>query len=113
MAGPGASSRYLFTTGVVEGETRFLTDRVPFRYRDIADNRIHIARAGDSWDSLAGRYFAEMPRACGFWWAIADFQPEPVVDPTIAIQPGARVVIPSTRVLTTVILGERRRREHG
>jgi len=110
---PGASSRYIFTQGVIEGDDTFLTDRVPFRYRDLDDNRIHIAKAGDTFDGLAGFYFRGMPRACGFWWAIADFQPIPVVDPTVAIEPGTRIVIPSVRVLTTVILGERRRREHG
>lgn len=113
MGGPGAMSRYLFTTGIREGDTTFLTERVPFRYRELADNVIHVAQAGDTWDSLAGRYYGDMPRGCGFWWAIADYQPEPVVDPTIALEPGARIVIPSQRVLTTIILGERRRREHG
>lgn len=110
---PGSSSRYLFTSGVVETGGTFLSERVPFRYRDLSDNRVHIAKAGDTWDSLAGEYFAGLPRASGFWWAIAEFQPAPVVDPTLQIQPGTRVIIPSTRVLTTVILGERRRREHG
>jgi len=35
----------------------------------------------------------------------------PVVDPTLALEPGAIVVIPATRVLTDVILGESRRKE--
>jgi hypothetical protein len=42
-----------------------------------------------------------------------DFQPEPVVDPTLALETGSVVVVPSTRVLTEVILGESRRREVG
>ena len=51
-----------------------------------------------------------MPRGCGFWWAIADFQPDPIVDPTLDLEPGRRLVVPSLRVLTDVILGEQRRR---
>lgn len=109
---PTSASRYLFTTGVVEPTGTFLTDPAPFRYRALPDNRVHVASDGDTWDGLAGRFFQGLPRACGFWWAIADFQPTPVVDPTLEIQAGTRIVIPSTRVLTTVILGERRRREH-
>jgi len=48
--------------------------------------------------------------ACGFWWAIADFQPDPVVDPTLLLEPGRRLFIPSLRVLTDVVLSESQRR---
>jgi hypothetical protein len=51
-----------------------------------------------------------LPRACGFWWAIADFQPDPVVDPTLLLEPGRRLFIPSLRVLTDVVLSESQRR---
>jgi hypothetical protein len=34
-----------------------------------------------------------------------------VVDPTIELNPGRRLYIPSLRVLTDVILGEARRRD--
>ena len=52
---------------------------------------------------------APVPRACGFWWAIADYQPEPVVDATIPPAVGHELVIPSLRVLD-IILRESRRR---
>ena len=51
-----------------------------------------------------------MPRGCGFWWAIADFQPDPIVDPTLELEVGRTTFIPSERVLTDVILGPGRRR---
>jgi hypothetical protein len=41
---------------------------------------------------------------------IADFQPDPIVDPTLELELGRRLFIPSLRVLTDVILGEERRR---
>jgi hypothetical protein len=88
----------------------FLTERDPYGYVDLPDNRAHAVVSNDTLFSLAAKYFAPLPRACGFWWAIADFQPDPVVDPTLALDIGRLVYIPSTRVLTDVILGEARRR---
>jgi hypothetical protein len=74
---------------------------------------VHRVVEGDTWFDLAGLFFAPLPRACGYWWAIADFQPDPLVDPTLALEAGRSVIVPSTRVLTDVILGEARRRELG
>jgi hypothetical protein len=90
---------------------RLLTEREPYRYRALPDNRTRRVVDGDTLFDIAGRYFAPLPRACGFWWAIADFQPDPILDPTLALAAGTTLVIPSTRVLTDVILAETRRRE--
>lgn len=109
---PWAGSRYLFCRGTQDDAGRWmLTEREPYRYREHPDNRVHLASEGDTWFSLAGHYFAPLPRACGYWWAICDFQPDPVVDPSLLLAPGTRVLIPSVRVLTDVILSEARRRE--
>ena len=112
---PRAGSRHGFCLGVVDAEGRtFLTEREPYGYRPHADNRVHVVVQGDTLFDLAGRYFEPLPRACGFWWVIADFQPEPIIDPTLELGPtGLRLFIPSVRVLTDVILGEARRREVG
>ena len=32
--------------------------------------------------------FAPLPLACGYWWAIADFQPDPILDPTLVLETG-------------------------
>jgi len=82
----------------------YLTDREPYGFSPHADNRLHTVVEGDSLFVLAGRYFAPLPRACGYWWAIADYQPVPIVDPTLQLDVGASVVIPSLRVLTDIIL---------
>jgi hypothetical protein len=109
---PLAGSRFSFCLGVLDAAgRRYLTEREPYRHRALSDDRVHTVVDGDSLFDLAGRYFAPLPRACGFWWAIADYQPDPIVDPTIALETGSTIVIPSTRVLTDVILGEARRRE--
>jgi len=111
---PRVGSRHSFTTGVRDGaDLLHLTEREPYRFRSHTDNRVHTVVQGDTLWGLAGRYFAPLPRACGFWWAIADYQPDPIVDPTLVLEPGRRLVIPSLRVLTDVILGEAGRRSRG
>ena len=111
---PKIGSRHTFTKlrADIDGK-RYLTDRVPYLYRELADNRTHTVRQGDTWFALAGKYFSALPRAAGFFWAICDFQPSgPVVDPTVLPTTGTDVVIPSVATLTSRILGEERRREH-
>ena len=108
---PRAGSRYSFCHAFEdEGGRWLLTDREPYRYCEQPDTRVHLVVQGDTLFSLAGRYFAPLPRACGYWWAIADYQVQPIIDPTLVLEPGSRLLIPSLRVLTDVILGESRRR---
>ena len=108
---PRTGSRHTFTLGVRDEAGRlFLTEREPYGYQAHTDNRAHVVAQGETLFSLAGRYFAPLPRACGFWWVIADFQPDPIIDPTLELTVGRQLFIPSLRVLTDVILGEQRRR---
>lgn len=109
-------SRYRFTQIIqrVDG-TLMLTDREPFRYQDYADNREHIAKQGDTWHSLAYRYFTAdgvLKNPTDLWYVIADFQPDPVVDPTLRIEPGRVIYIPSYETLFQRILSEDRRVEN-
>ena len=111
---PRVGSRHTFTLRRIATDgSRYLTEREPYTFRELSDNRTHTARQGDSWFTIAARYFAGVPRACGFFWAICDFQPDPVVDPTIPPELGRVVVIPSISTLSNKILGEQRRRDHG
>jgi hypothetical protein len=104
-------SRHSFTLGYRDEENRlYLTEREPYRYTGHTDTREHTVVQGDTLFDLAGRYFEPMPRACGFWWVIADFQPDPIIDPTIELELGRVLYIPSPRVLTDVILCEQRAR---
>lgn len=106
-----AGSRHSFAVGLRDERGRlFLSEREPYSYREHADTRRHVVAEGETLFDLAGRYFAAMPRGCGFWWAIADFQPDPIVDPTLELEVGRTIFIPSERVLTDVILGTGRRR---
>lgn len=87
----------------------FLTEREPFRYVDLDDNIEHIVTAGDTWTSLAAKYYSSLPSPELLYWAIADFQPGIILDPTIRIEPGTRLYIPSQRTLEEDILSESRR----
>jgi len=108
---PKTGSRYSFTLGVLDEEgRRLLTEREPYCYHHHSDNRTHTIVEGDTLWGLAGRYFAPLPRACGFWWVIADFQPQPIIDPTLTLSPGRTLFIPSLRVLTDIIFSKKQPR---
>ena len=113
MMPPKLGSRYLFCNGVRDDDgKRYLTEREPFRYRAFSDNRVHTVVEGDTWFNLAGRYFAPLERACGYWWVIADFQKESniEIDPTVLLTPGSKVVIPPVRLVTDILPCENMRR---
>jgi len=99
-------SRYAVTTlETLEDGTVELGEREPYHFRQRDDNLIHVAGHGDTWDALAEIYYSSISdRACGLWWVIAEYQPTPIVDPTIPIAPGRSVVIPAPIVVVTEIL---------
>lgn len=109
---PGNTSRFLFCQGIKDPEGRlYLTDRVPFRFRVLTDNRFHTVTDGDSLFTLAHLYFNPLPRPSQYFWVIADFQPDPIQDATRKLTPGTQIVIPSVRCLTEEIFNENRREE--
>jgi hypothetical protein len=109
---PRRFSRHTFTSAVLDdGERLLLTDREPFRFRSLSDNRQHVVKDGETLFSLAGRYFAPLPRPAGLWWVIADFQPDPIHDPTVALDPGRVLVVPSMRTVIEEVFSEKRRGE--
>ncbi len=107
---PRRWSRFTFCTALKDADgTLFLTDPEPFGYQLFTDNRLHVVKEGESLFTLAGRYFAPLPRPAGLWWVLADFQPEPILDPTLALTPGTTLVVPSLRTVQEEIFNERRR----
>ena len=110
---PRRFSRYTFSAALLDDDQRlFLTEREPYGFRTLPDNRQHVVRQGETLFSLAGRYFEPLPRASGLWWVIADFQPDGAVhDPTLSLELGRVVLIPSVRVVTEEIFAETRRPE--
>ena len=109
---PRRFSRYTFCQAVLDDDERlFLTDREPYRFRALSDNRQHVVKEGETLFSLAGRYFAPLPRPAGLWWIIADFQPDPIQDPTLGLDVGSVLVVPSLRTVVEEIFSEKRRQE--
>lgn len=106
---PHVGSRHSFAVALEDALGRiYLTSREPYRFSAQPDTRTHRVMEGDSLFSIAGQYFEPLPRACGYWWAIADFQPEPIQDPTVVLDVGSVVLVPSLRLLTDVILADPR-----
>jgi len=92
------------------GEVLILTEHVPYRYREFDDNRIHPISEGDNLWTLAERYFeGGHDNPSELYWVICDFQPDPIHDPTLDLEVGSTLVIPSLRTLLEEILVEKRR----
>lgn len=109
---PGNTSRYLFCEGLKDSAGRlYLSDRVPYRYREREDNRFHVVKEGDSLFTLAHEYFSQLERPSQFYWVLADYQLDPIVDATRRLPVGSQIVIPSVRVLIEEIFNEARRDE--
>ena len=110
---PGEFSRYLFCWGVKDPVTGKigLSEREPFLYRDLPDNRAHLVSTGDTLFNVAERAFPSFARPCGLYWVIADFQNPPITDVTIALKAGNMLVIPSERTVRELVFDERRRSE--
>jgi hypothetical protein len=109
---PRRFSRYTFCSASLDDAGRLvLNEREPYRFQSFPDTRQHVVQQGETLFSLAGRYFAPLPRPAGLWWVIADFQPDPIYDPTVALELGRVLWIPSIRVITEEIFSEARRQE--
>lgn len=105
-------SRFRFSLGYTDdGGNLYLSEREPYPYKEFADNEEHTVVGGDTLANIAGRRFIGLPNPGQFYWAIADFQPDPIHDPTIALIPGSKLILPSRRTLEEEILNEKRRAE--
>ena len=107
---PGQYSRYLFCNGIADAEGRlYLTQREPFRYVDRSDNTFQVIGAGDTLFTLAANAYDPLPSPAQFYWVIADFQKQPILDASLRLIEGQTIVIPSRRMLLEEILSESRR----
>lgn len=106
-------SRYQYCIGYRDANGfLYLDEREPFRFREESDNSFHPVTDGDTLWGIAHRYFSGMKRPGGLWWIIAEFQPTPIIDPTLRLQPKTVIVVPSQRLVKTELFSEDRRRYH-
>lgn len=102
----GPISRWADIAPIADDRGRVvLPEREPFSCEERADTRRHTVLPGDTLAVLAGRYFAPLPRACGYWWALCEFQPEPIVDPTLSLATGRVLHVPSVAALEEYLGG--------
>jgi len=108
---PRENSRHSYVTGwqsLYDSDVMFMGARIPFPFRQRQDNRVHIVKGGDTLWALAGKFFAPLSRACGLWWVIADYQPQPIHDPTIELAAGTAIIIPSLRTVLEEVFDDER-----
>lgn len=110
---PQRFSRFSFTSAILDKEdvNLILTVREPFRFQDFPDNRTHQVKEGDTLWSLADQFFQGFSRPAGLWWVIADFQPDPIFDPTRRLKRGRTLFIPSLRTVLEEIFSSARESE--
>jgi len=110
MAVQSAESRYRQATEEVDSEGRLvLSERVPLVYSDREDNISYVTREGDTWQSIAQAYYSGISsRACGLYWVVMDYQVPRVVDPTLRIEPGTVVVLPSPETVLAEVFAAKR-----
>lgn len=89
----------------------FLSDRVKFPFVNLADNKTHTVRRGDTLRSIAAHAYSALSTdtffAASLYWVIADFQPEAfpaVTDPSLTLPVGTQLIIPSARTVQDRIL---------
>lgn len=87
-----------------EDNTLFTAPREPFRYEPRNDSRLHRVESGDTLQNLAERFFSG-PHTARLWWIIADFQPEPILDPTEELTIRTFLIIPSDQFVRSIVLG--------
>lgn len=106
MALYSTESRYFATGEETNDEAvQVVAEREPYAYRDRSDNISHVASEGDSWQTIAERYYSSISsRACGLWWVVAEYQPTPIVDPTLQIRKGKVITVPAPIVVINEIL---------
>ena len=102
---PRINSRYVLG-GLFRDTDNFVftASREPFRFQSDQGNILHVVGLGDTLQNLADRFFGGVNSA-RLWWVIADFQPEPILDPTEELEVGSILIIPSDTFVQTRILG--------
>lgn len=111
MGAPDRYSRYRFSLRAKDAAGRsFLTEPPKYGYRAYSDNIQHQVQDGDTWWSIAARYYSSIERGALLYWLICDYQPVPIHDPTVPPETGSTVIVPSVRIVLEEILSERRRR---
>jgi nucleoid-associated protein YgaU len=105
---PDAFSRYKFVAQVQDdsdtgNDELFFGTRKPIQFVDSPDNTFHIVQGGDTLENIASRFFRGFPEPATLYWVIAEFQPIPIIDPTLRLQPNQMLIIPSPALVSNLL----------
>jgi hypothetical protein len=108
------NSRYQHSTTYTDtAGRRFLTEPPLIPYVDSLENRVHVVRGGERLQDIAHQYFAALGDdvfpAAALWYIVAQFQPTPIIDPTLRLSPGLRLYIPSKAYVMSRVFDKSRR----
>lgn len=106
---PLKNSRHSFCLGIKRRGRLWLSSMTPFRFKEFPDTKVHQTMENETLDQIAERYYGD--DGWKWWWVIAQFQPNPIVDPTVAFEAGVSVYVPSIRTVTQVIMNPNRRKD--
>lgn len=68
------------------------------------DDIAYEVQPGDTWHILAYKFYGDEFGGADLWWVIADYQPEPVLDPTVMPTVGDILMIPAPNIVQDFIL---------
>lgn len=108
------NSRYQHSTTYTDtAGCRFLTEPPLIPYVDSLENRVHVVTGGERLQDIAHRYFKDLGDdtfpAAALWYIVAQFQPTPIIDPTLRLADGLRLYIPSKTYVTARVFAKSRR----
>jgi hypothetical protein len=85
----------------------FLSLRERLPHLQGSDTRIHICKGGERlYDLAVGYYKGLYQRPLDLWPIIAEYQPEPIHDPSVPLSEGEVVLIPGPGYIETVAFGD-------
>lgn len=99
------TSRYNLATIIVEENGLIhwgMRDRL--LYQDLNGIVTHTVIEGETLWSIAAKHYGTAGPE--LWWVLADFQPEPINDPTIALVAGQTLLIPPLSAVRTALAGD-------
>ena len=108
------NSRYQHSTIYTDtAGARFLTEPPSLPYVDSVENRVHVVTGGERLQDIAHRYFKDIGDdtfpAAALWYIVAQFQPTPIIDPTLRLAEGLRLYIPSKGYVAQRVFDKSRR----
>ena len=111
---PLRNTRYEYTSPLINtAGQKFLTDRVPLRFVESPDTIVHVVQEGERMEDIAHRYYGRFEKdiipAASYAWIIRDFQPVPIIDPTLRLKGGTAIYIPSKAFIAQRVFDPRRR----